>query len=208
MFPVEAGNLTEKLSLPAGHFDAAYYRRFYEESETAVITPDIQHAEVAFVVAFCRHIELEVERFSDVGAGTGWWAREFARQYPQCTDIETFDSSSAACRQYGHRHGRIEKLGGRQSDLVVCRDVLRYLDDDTAEEAIRRLSRKCRGVLYLQVITSDDEIDEAASDMAGYFRTTAWYRRRIRDAGFRDCGMGLFMSAKRTDFSPFSIEVR
>jgi hypothetical protein len=68
--------------------------------------------------------------------------------------------------------------------------------DTRIDRAISRLAKKCRGVLYLHVITSDDEIDEDASDMAGNFRTTAFYRRRLKAAGFRDCGMGLFASAR------------
>jgi predicted TPR repeat methyltransferase len=168
----------------------------------------MQRNEVAFVIAFARHIELEIKRFSDVGAGTGWWAKEFAKRYPECRNIETFDASESACTLYGHRHVEIQKLGGRESDLVVCRDVLRYLSDTEAEKGIRRLARKCRGVLYLHVITSDDEIDEDASDMAGFFRTTSWYRKRLRNAGFTDCGMGLFVSEKMKGFAPFSIEAR
>jgi len=190
------------------HFDGAYYRRYYLHPETAVVTPAMQRNEVAFVIAFCRHIELEIKRFSDVGAGTGWWATEFAKRYPSCSHIETFDASESACRLYGHRHVEIQKLGGRESDLVVCRDVLRYLPDSDAEKGIKRLARKCRGVLYLHVITSDDEVDEDGSDMAGFFRATSWYRKRLRAAGFTDCGMGLFVSNKMKGFSPFTIEVR
>lgn len=168
----------------------------------------MQRNEVAFVVAFCRHIGLEIRRFTDVGAGTGWWAKEFIRRYPECRHVETLDASESACRIYHHRHVELQKLGGRESDLVVCRDVLRYLSDADAEKGIRRLARKCRGVLYLHVITSDDDIDEDASDMAGFFRSTAWYRRRLRAAGFADCGMGLFASRKMKGFAPFSIEAR
>ena len=168
----------------------------------------MQRHEVAFVIAFCRHIELDVKRFTDAGAGTGWWAKEFARRYPSCLHIETFDASEAACRLYGHRHSELQKLGGRESDLVVCRDVLRYLNDADAAKGIRRLARKCRGVLYLHAITSDDDIDEEASDMAGFFRPVSWYRKRLRDAGFRDCGMGLFVSGKLKNFFPFAIESR
>ena len=168
----------------------------------------MQRNEVAFVIAFCRHIDVEIKRFSDVGAGTGWWAREFAKRYPACRHIETFDSSEAASRLYGHRKVELQRLGGRESDLVVCRDVLRYLTDSDAEKAIRRLARKCRGVLYLHLITSDDEVDEEMSDMAGFFRTTAWYRRRLKAAGFTDCGMGLFVSKKLKSFTPFAIEAR
>jgi hypothetical protein len=189
-------------------FDAGYYDRYYHRPATAVVTPEMQRHEVAFVVAFCRHIELDVKRFTDAGAGTGWWAKEFAKRYPSCRYIETLDASEAACRLYGHRRVELQKLGGRESDLVVCRDVLRYLSDTDAEKAIRRLKRKCRGVLYLHVITREDEIDEEASDMTGYFRSTSWYRRRFSDAGFIDCGMGLFVSKKFTSFAPFSIEAR
>lgn len=172
------------------------------------MTPAMQKHEVAFVIAFCRHVGLTITRFTDVGAGTGWWAKEFAKRYPACCDIETLDASEAACQLYGHRRVEVQKLRGRQADLVICRDVLRYLAEPDAEEAIRRLARKCRGALYLHVITSDDEIDEEASDMAGFFRTAAWYRRRLRDSGFTDCGMGLFVSKKFAGFDPFAIEAR
>lgn len=190
------------------HFDGDYYRRFYEDDNTAIVNAGEAAKEVAFVVAFCNYIGLSVERFSDVGAGTGWWAREFARQYPACASIETFDSSKSACDMYGHRRVAIEKLSGRQSDLVVCRDVLRYVGDSLVDEALRRLARKCRGVLYLHAITSDDDIDEDASDMAGVFRTTWFYRDKLLDAGFIDCGMGLFVSKKFKEFAYFTLEVR
>ena len=192
----------------ADHFDAAYYRRYYHDRTTAVVTPEMQRAEIAFVIAFCRHIGLEIRRFTDAGAGTGWWAKEFARRCRTCAHIETFDASDAACRLYGHRRVEVQKLGGRESDLVVCRDVLRYLNDADAEKAIRRLARKCRGVLYVHVITTEDDIDEDASDMSGFFRSAAWYRRRFRAAGFTDCGMGLFVSRKMKSFAPFAIEAR
>ncbi len=190
------------------HFDAAYYARYYENPDTTVVDVKMQRNEVRFVLAFCRHIGLEVKRFSDVGAGTGWWAREFARQCRVAESIETLDASRDACSLYGHRHVAVQKLGGPSSDLVVCRDVLRYVPDLEINRAIVRLARKCRGVLYVHVITSDDDVDEEASDMTGFFRTTAFYRRLFRTAGFTDCGMGLFVSSRFKQFDPFSIEAR
>ena len=189
------------------HFTADYYRRYYQDSSTAVMTKEMQRDEVEFVLAFCRHAGLTVKRFADVGAGTGWWAKEFSRRYPSCRHLETYDASEAASRIYGHRRIEVQNLKGPECDLVVCRDVLRYLDDGSAEIAIRKLAKKCRGVLYIHVITSDDEIDEEASDMAGFFRTTAWYRKRFRAAGFTDCGMGLFTSNKFSEFNPFALEL-
>lgn len=167
----------------------------------------MQQHEVAFVIAFCRHAGLVIRRFADVGAGTGWWAKEFARQYPSCAHIETLDASEAACRVYGHRRVELQNLAGREADLVVCRDVLRYLSDSDAVKGIRRLAKKCRGVLYLHAITSDDEVDEDGSDMAGYFRPSSWYRQRLHAAGFVNAGMGLFVSPRLESFSPFALEV-
>ena len=194
--------------LPRTHFDAAYYRRYYENPTTAVVTADLQKSEVAFVLAFCRHIGVAIKRFTDVGAGTGWWAAEFAKQYRDFESIETFDASDDACRVYGHKHIPVQELAGRAADLVVCRDVLRYVPDAQIDRAITRLDKKCRGVLYLHVVTSDDEVDEEASDMAGHFRTTAFYRRKLKAKGFRDCGMGLFASRRLATFDPFTLEYR
>lgn len=189
-------------------FNAEYYRRYYENRSTAVATPAQRRAEVRFVLAFCAHIGVDVRRFADVGAGTGWWAREFARQHRRCREIETYDASAAAARLYGHRRISIERLGGRPADLVVCRDVLRYLTAAAATTGIDRLRRKCRGVLYLHVVTREDEVDEEASDMSGYFRSAQWYLRKLAAAGFVNAGMGLFVSERFRRFDPFALEVR
>lgn len=187
-------------------FDASYYKRYYEARSTSVVTPAEARAEVAFVLAFCAHAKLEIKRFTDVGAGTGWWAREFRKQQPHGL-IETFDASKVAADKYGHRLARVEKLSGPQADLVVCRDVLRYLDDGAAKEAIKRLGVKCRGVLYLHVLTRDDDVDEKMSDMTGKLRSAKWYLRQLATAGFRNAGMGLFVSKKLKSFDPFAIEI-
>lgn len=189
-------------------FDERYYRRYYLDPATRVVSRIQGRAEVRFVLAFCDHIGLDVRRFADVGAGTGWWAREFARQRPACRHIETFDASAEAAKLFGHRRLPVEKLAGGPADLLVCRDVLRYLPDSRARTGIRRLARKCRGVLYLHVITRDDEVDEEASDMTGYFRATAWYLEQLAAAGFINAGMGLFVSKRFDGFDPFALEVR
>lgn len=172
-----------------------------------MITAEEAAHEVSFVLAFCRHAKLDLRRFADVGAGTGWWTKEFKRQYRKRCEIETFDSSAVAVKNYGHKLTTADKFGGRPYDLIVCRDVLRYMDNATAERAIDRLGAKSRGVLYLHVITRDDEIDQSASDMSGHFRSTRWYTQRLAGAGFVNVGMGLFVSRKFRDFNPFAIEI-
>lgn len=188
-------------------FSADYYRRYYQDPATAVVTRAAARAEVKFVLAFCDHISVDLRRFADVGAGTGWWAKEFTRQRPGCRYVETFDASADAARLFGHRRVPLEELGGRPADLVVCRDVLRYLPDSRARKGIRRLANKCRGVLYLHVLTREDEVDEDASDMSGQFRAARWYLKELAAAGFINAGMGLFVSREFEEFDPFALEV-
>jgi hypothetical protein len=201
--------MTRKSGTPnSERFDADYYRKFYETPATAILAREAMINEVAFVVAFCNHIGLTIARFADVGAGTGWWAKEFELQYGSSAHIETYDASSASCELYGHRRVPLQRLGGRPADLVVCRDVLRYLSDTDAATGIKRLAGKCRGVMYLHVVTREDDFDRDASDTEGVFRPASWYTGRLHAAGFLDCGMGLFVSRRFRAFDPWSIEVR
>ncbi len=89
----------------------------------------------------------------------------------------------------------------------MCRDVLRYVPAVLAKKAIGRLAKKCRGVLYLHVVTREDEVDEEASDMTGHFRAARWYLERLETAGFRTAGMGLFVSDRFHDFDPFALKL-
>ena len=187
------------------HFDGDYYERYYLRSETAVVTRAMQRNEVAFVIAFCKHIELDIRRFCDVGAGTGWWAREFSKRYKSCRVVETIDSSVVASSTYGHRNLSLLQLKGPRADLVVCRDVLRYIPTPTSTAC--PFYGKCRECVS-QVMTFDDDIDEQASDMEGWFRRAAWYRRALKRLRFRDCGMGLFVSPRLKSFDPFALEIR
>ena len=63
-----------------------------------------------------------------------------------------------------------------------------------------------RGVLYIHLVTTDDDFDEEASDTEGFFRPVSWYRKRLSTEGFRNCGMGLFVSSRLSEFSPWAIE--
>jgi Methylase involved in ubiquinone/menaquinone biosynthesis len=132
----QTNQLSSSAMISRSHFDAEYYRRYYENRDTAVVDADMKRNEVKFVVAFCNHIGLKVRRFTDVGAGTGWWAEEFGRTYRACEVIETYDASEAACEVYGHKRVPVQNLAGPASDLVVCRDVLRYVPDTYIDRAI------------------------------------------------------------------------
>ena len=81
-------------------------------------------------------------------------------------------------------------------DLVLCHDVLQYLDDRTAVRALANLARLCRGALYFSVLTAGDwrrNADRARTDRDGArLRPAAWYKSRLA-RHFRPLGGGLLV---------------
>ena len=81
------------------------------------------------------------------------------------------------------------------SDLVVCYDVLQYLDDREAARAIANFKRLTRAALYVSALTREDwreHCDRTLTDRAVHLRAGDWYRRRLaRD--FRYLGFGVWL---------------
>ena len=99
-------------------------------------------------------------------------------------------ASASAGRRVRSRTGRADPF-----DLVVCYDVLQYLDDRTAARAIANLGRLTRGVLYLSALTARDwreNCDRTRTD-----RDVSPARRRVvRHAAathFRPSGVGFWI---------------
>ena len=73
----------------------------------------------------------------------------------------------------------------RRYDLVVCHDVLQYLDDAGAARALVNLARLARGALYFSVLTRRDwrqAADQSRTDRDVHLRSADWYQRRLRRA--------------------------
>ena len=91
-------------------------------------------------------------------------------------------------------------------DLVVCNDVLGYLDDEDAETALKRLSSYTVSALYLGVLTTEDLAlcDSSRTDGNQITRPAAWYQDRLTD-DFLNLGGGLFLK-KTTDVTVWHLE--
>lgn len=177
-------------------FDAAYYRRFYA-GETRVHGPrEIAHLARA-VCGMAGWLGVELRSVLDVGAGTGLWKRWFRRNRP-AVPYRTIDVSRHACAAYGHERRDISSWRSpRRYDLVICQSVLQYLDDAAAERAVENLGAMCRGLLYLEAITTEDlaVLDAGATDLSIQVRPASWYRARL-DRWFVQIGAGLWASAR------------
>ncbi|MFU8816361.1 MAG: class I SAM-dependent methyltransferase [Pseudomonadales bacterium] len=175
-------------------FDKAYYDRFYRNPRTRAVTPAAAGRQAAFIAAYLRYLELPVARIIDIGCGVGTVLRALTREYPRAF-VQGVEFSPYLCERYGWQPGSVVDYQTEESfDLVVCNDVLAYLDDATCATALANLAGLCRGAMFLGILTTDDAelYDPQRTDPQQRLRSVAWYRRRLRKH-FVNVGGGLYL---------------
>jgi len=188
-------------------FDREYYQRYYYNRNTRVTERRQAESLANLVCAFVRYHRLPVRRVLDMGCGLGYWRTAVLEQFPQAnwTGVEI---SKYLCDQLGWVNGSVVDFSPRgRFDLIVCQDVLQYLSAEDAICAIDNLGRWCRGVLYFDALTREDwdnNVDQARTDGDVYLRSSAWYRRRLRER-FDFVGTGLHLH-KDADVVLFELE--
>jgi SAM-dependent methyltransferase len=179
----------------AVQFDRPYYRRFYLDARTAVTTAAQTKAKAKMIAAVLRHLDIPVRRILDAGCGIGAMRGPLLRALPGATWLGV-ETSPWLCARFGWKRGTVQDLRVRgRFDLVVCDDVLQYLDDRDARRAIGNLRRVCRGALYFGALTREDweaNCDRTSTDPTPWLRPGDWYRRELA-RGFVPAGMGLWL---------------
>lgn len=178
---------------PKQTFDAAYYRRFYLRAATRAMSREETQRRAAAIGSVVAQMELPVQRVLDMGCGLGWFKRPLSKIFPRARYVGV-EYSEYLCERYGWTQGSVVDYRGRgQFDVVICCDVLQYLDDGAAASALNNLARLCRGALYLHIPTQRDWeliVDEVGTDTNVFVRPAEWYRRRLREH-FSHIGYGV-----------------
>lgn len=175
-------------------FDKAYYDRFYRDPATRAVTPSASRRQAAFIAAYLKHLEVPVRRILDIGCGVGTTLRALGRHFPRAL-LQGVEVSEYLCDRYGWLEDSVVTFKADEPfDLVVCNDVLAYLDDDQCARAIGNLARLCRGAACLGILTADDAdlYDRDRTDERQHLRSAAWYRRRLT-RHFLNVGGGLHL---------------
>lgn len=176
-------------------FDREYYRRFYRDGRTSVTSRAEMTARAQLIAAYTKHIGCPVSSMLDAGCGLGLMREPLLRALPGATYVG-LEYSEYLCQRYGWIQGSIADFESRQPfDLVVCFDVLQYLDEADAARAIRNLARLCRGVLFFSALTRRDwreNADQSRTDRQVSMRTARWYRERLA-RHFRQIGAGFWI---------------
>ena len=175
-------------------FDKDYYQRFYFDPRTAVVSRAEMNARAHLISAYAEHIGLPVRRMLDAGCGIGLLRKPLQRAFPRAT-YTGLEYSEYLCKRYGWQQGSLSTYAADPFDLVVCYDVLQYLDDYTATRALANLARLCRGVLYLSALTERDwreNCDRTRTDREVHLRSAEWYGKRLRRY-FKPSGVGFWV---------------
>ena len=177
-------------------FDAEYYNRFYRNPETRVIEPEQTQRQAVFIASYIKHLNIPVRTIVDLGCGLAPMRETLLKQFPQAgyTGVET---SQHLCETHGWKHGSVETYRSTErADLLICHDVMQYLDDDNAGRALHNLGELTRGGLFFGVLTREDwelHCDRSRTDEQCHIREGTWYRERLRKR-FVNAGGGLFVS--------------
>ena len=176
-------------------FDRAYYRRYYFDTRTAVTSSHEVRARAALIAAFVAHVGLPARRVLDAGCGIGRLRAPLLRRLERASYVG-LEVSEYLCARYGWEHCSIEDYRcAVPFDLVICYDVLQYLETRAAARALANLGKLCRGVLYFSALTRTDwqrNCDRRRTDPNVHMRTGEWYRRRLQRA-FREIGAGFWL---------------
>jgi len=182
-------------SEPKARFDSAYFRKYYLDRETRVVTQGEMRSRAGLIAAILRQAQIPVRRILDAGCGIGLLRKPFAEFLPRAryTGLELSDY---LCKKYGWENGSVTDYApSAPYDLVICYDVLQYLPDREAAQALVNLARLTRAVVYVSALTQEDwerNCDRSRTDRAVHLRPGSWYRRRLR-RHFRYLGFGVWL---------------
>ena len=180
---------------PSNRFDAAFYRRYYLDPATRVASrADAERLGNVFC-AQLAYLGVPVCRVLDAGCGLGHMRGPVRRFFPRARYVG-LETSGWLCERHGWTHSTIEAFRSSDPfDLVICHDVLQYLDDRAAARAIANLGRLSRAALFVSVLTREDWLrhaDRTRTDAEVHLRPADWYRQRLLRR-FRPLAGGLLL---------------
>jgi SAM-dependent methyltransferase len=183
-------------------YDAEYFEKWYRSRDSRVHSHDEVRRKIVLALSSAEYfLQHRVETVLDVGCGEGAWLTHLKPLRPQLK-YTGIDSSEYAVERFGRsrniRLGTFGELGRaairRSFDLVVCSDVLHYLDQDEIERGLPYLGRAIGGVAYIEVLTKEDSI---VGDLEGLIQRPArWYRRLLGGIGLVQVGPYLWLTPK------------
>jgi SAM-dependent methyltransferase len=184
-------------------YDAEYYNHWYRDPHTRVTSDRVLERKVHLALSAAEYmLGRRVRTVLDVGCGEARWsvALKRARRGIEYVGVE---SSEYAVATFGTSRnirrgsfGTLRSLGLQGPfDLIVCADVLQYVETPDLRAGLREIRRLLGGVAYIEAYAREDDME---GDMEGWhFRPASRLRREFREAGLTHCGLYCFIDARK-----------
>ncbi len=193
--------------MPNRDFNEDYYARYYKDRNTRVAEPRYFDSLARFISGYSELLGFKVRSIVDLGCGIGTLRKPLLRHFPKAT-YSGVDVSEYACQKYGWELGSVCDYAPANSfDLVICHDVVQYLDNKDAKAAIKNLADIGSGMLYFSVLTEEDYLencDKSRTDSMVNLRSANWYRPKL-SRYFRNLGGGAYVS-REVDVALYALE--
>ena len=186
-------------------YDRAYFDRWYRHPTDRVATRESLERKVHMAVALAEYLlDRRLKTVLDVGCGEAPWFPVLKRMRRDVRYIG-IDSSDYAVARFGKtRHirrgsvGELHKLKLRGPfDLIVCADVLQYVETTDAERGLKTIRKLLAGVAYVETFATEDGME---GDRANWHeRSAAEYRRLFARAGLTQCGPYAYVDLDELD---------
>jgi SAM-dependent methyltransferase len=190
-------------------YDRSYFDRWYRDPAQAVILGSHLARRVRLAVAAAEYVlEREIESVLDVGCGEAPWRTILRRLRPKARYVG-IDPSPYVVRRYGRTRNIV--LGGVGDlgtplvargllevgvrppfDLVVCSDVLHYVETRDLTRGLKTIGRWVGGgMAFLEFFTRDDDTEGDTEEFKP--RPAATYTRLLRAAGLTHLGLHCYV---------------
>ena len=184
-------------------YDREYYRRWYRDPSTRIATAETARRKARLAVSAAEFmLGRPIETVLDVGCGDGFWLAAIEALRPRIRYIGV-DPSRYVVQRLGRRHdirpgtlGTLHTLKlARPLDLIVCADVIQYVEGRDLRRGLAEIRRLIGGVAYIEAFTVEDGME---GDRHGWIdRREKTMRRYFRDAGLTHCGFYCWIDARK-----------
>ena len=165
-------------------YDRGYFDRWYRGARRITSDTDVRRKVTMAATVAEYFLRRPLRNVLDVGCGETPWRRHLKALRPRAS-YRGIDPSPYVARKFRVLQASFGDLPSlrikERFDLVVCADVLHYLDESEIRRGLRAIVPLARGVLFFEVLTREDDI---VGDLEGMIRRPAkWYRHLFTTAG-------------------------
>lgn len=163
-------------------YDRDYFDRWYRGPNRISNEGEVRRKVTMTVSVAEFFLRRPIRSVLDVGCGEAPWFEHLRALRPKVS-YSGIEASEYAVATFGRerniRRGTVGTLTAletsRRYDLIVCADVLHYVNDRDVRHGVSAMSQLARGLVYLEMLTAEDDI---IGDLNEFLRRPAkWYRQ-------------------------------